>query len=203
MRGYAVLNGSTPSRRLTTAQAAAEDLGVDLDPRLDQLVLQASGLCEAYCQRTFGRASWIETFDGFAEDLVLSNVPVTSLSAVLVDGTPSDPQLWRLRNASGVLSIRRPVAWWRDAGETEVRYVAGWLLPDQDGRDLPDDIERACLETVKFLYFSTGANARDPAVRARGTEGIGQTSWMTPQPGAGSLPTTAADALQPYRLARA
>lgn len=203
MRGYAVLDGPAPSRRLTTAQVAAEDLGMDFDPRLDQLVLQASGLCEGYCGRTFGRASWIETFDGFAEELVLSNVPVMSLSAVLVDGAVSDPELWRLRMASGVLSLRRPVPWWREVGETEVRYVAGWLLPGQDKRDLPDDIERACLETVKFLYFSTGANARDPTVRANSTEGIGQTSWIAPQPGAGSLPQTAADALAPYCLARA
>lgn len=211
MRGYAVPLAPRVPTRLTTAQAAAADLGIDDDPRLDQLVLQASALCESFCQRRFGRGSWLETFDGFDDTLVLSNLPVVSVESITVSEVPFDPAAWRVRSDSGLLTWRRRAVacpspnpfGGGEEDETVVAYTAGYVLPGQAGRDLPGDIERACLETVKFLYYASGPNARDPMVRADSTEGIGQTSWVAPQPGVSSLPSNAADMLQFHKLQRA
>ena len=205
MRGYATLTTAPASRCLTTPEAAAEDLNVDFDPRLEQLVRQASALCEAFCNRTFARASWLEVFDGFGDTLVLSHCPVVSIESITVSGDPGSVSDWRLRPESGLLSWRRAISFHSAEDDTEVRYTAGWVLPDAADPaacDLPDDIQRACLETVRFLYFSTGGNARDPMVRASSTEGIGQTSWIAPTAGVSNLPGAAADALQPYKLVR-
>src|SRR5690606_7857781 len=64
-------------------------------------------------------------------------------------------------------------AWAR--GKIVVTYGAGFLLPDDDDRDLPLDIERACIAIVKADYLG---RTRDPNMRSDATDGLGAVAWQ-------------------------
>jgi hypothetical protein len=66
-------------------------------------------------------------------------------------------------------------------------------------RDLPEDLERACLETVKARWF---ARLRDPLVKGEQIQGIASADYLAPFTGAGDpgLPPSVVGLLQRYRL---
>ena len=199
------------STQLTTLQAVQDDLGVEYEPRLLGLINQASAACCGFCGRSFARATWAETFNGSASPLILSRLPVVSVASIQCNGIALDPAGCEV-DAEAAL-IRHQDGRWSDPGcfglwddrmawsplRTVVTYTAGYLLPNDPGRNLPDDVERACLEMVKALWFSSGSGARDPGVRSNTTEGIGTTQYRDPIPGAFGLPSMAMDMLTPYR----
>ncbi len=198
------------STQLTTLQAVQDELGVDSEPRMLGLVNQASAACCGFCGRSFARATWAETFGCVSETLVLSRLPVVSVASVACNGTVVDPADLDLDAEAGLIrqygahgpNYEYSGLWeqrvWRPS-RTVVIYTAGYLLPNDPGRTLPDDVERACLEMVKALWFSSGSGARDPGVRSDSTEGIGTTQYRDPIPGAFGLPSMAMDMLTPYR----
>ena len=197
--------------QLTTLQAVQDDLGVDYEPRLLGLINQASAACCGFCGRSFARATWAETFDGPANPLILSRLPVVSVASITCNGAVVDLAGFEVdaeaglvrQHGAGVSADEWSHPWddrrgWRPL-RTMVTYAAGYLLPNDPGRNLPDDVERACLEMVKALWFSSGSGARDPGVRSNTTEGIGTTQYRDPIPGAFGLPSMAMDMLTPYR----
>lgn len=200
------------STQLTTAQAVQDELGIGHDPRMDPLVAQASAACVGYCGRPFAQATWIETF-GAPVPLLLSRVPVTQVVSVTRNGIALADTDYELDADAGIIlgpsgaggdgdwphHADGCFGWHRRSVPTVVTYVAGYLLPNDPGRTLPDDVERAALEMVKALWFSSGEGARDPGIRSETTEGIGATQYRDPIPGAFGLPSMARDLLTPYR----
>ena len=189
------------SRLLTTVPAARDLLGLgdEVDEiYLRDLIAQASAAIVSHCRRPFARETVRETFRPRASaPLILSRSPVLGAATVTLDGAALDASVLDLDPESGLLHRVDGLGLrtcWSGYGAA-VEYTAGWLLPGQDGRDLPPDVEQACLTIVAARHAGRG---RDPMQRSRSVEGVGSSSWIAAAD-MGALPPQATDLLAPYR----
>lgn len=158
-------------RDLTTVREVKLNIGLDLDAsdqddRIASLIHAASSAIETYCNRVFARQTYIETVAGTDHPrLMVSHTPVQSITSIVCDSSPVVD--YDLEDAnSGVLY--RDAGWLRGAWigwdvesrvvplseelNHTIEYEAGYLLPGQDDRDLPHDVEYACVLTVAHWY---------------------------------------------------
>ncbi len=177
------------------------------DARLNALLPLASAACENYCQRIFAQETVSELFRDstptrlaeppiYATHVALARWPVTQIVSVTLDGTALAASDYELDGMGGFLYRLSSDArtYWRGR-KLVVNYVAGYRLPDQSTRTLPQEIESACLEVLKALHGGLG---RDPALRSESVEGVGSASYADAVTQA-ALPPMAAQLLQPYR----
>ena len=175
---------SLPAQALTTVLTLRQELGQSdqtKDTLLERYILGASSAIAGYCGRAFHREAMVaERVKGFGGcRLLVSRTPVVSVSAITKDGQTVDATSYYVESA-GAGFIYRPNGWdwtapFRDglaapgmaAGEEEssylVSYVGGWVTPAQSGtgtpalvRDLPNDIEEACIECCVQLFRKRG-----------------------------------------------
>lgn len=173
----AVLDLADAPGSLTVAGrlCSAEDCRVALGPAfglradLPSLIEAASRAIEDFCGRTFAQAALIEFYDGYGRPrLLLNRPPVTSLTAVLIDGVAideSDGLGWTLHSESGLLlrgagnstyalnsyppySLNSGFVWPSGFGNIEVQYVGGFLVT-------PAPIRQAAVAMVKYIADST------------------------------------------------
>jgi uncharacterized phiE125 gp8 family phage protein len=190
--------------RLATLEALKAELSIPAsdptsDVALEGLLDQASAATARWCGLAMARQTLREAFRLWRplEVLVLSCGPVAAITAVTEAGTAVAAENWEADLASGLL-------WRLSAGERcrwiatgiVVDYAAGWLLPGQDGRDLPPEIERACILAAAAMWHARG---RDPLLRSEAVEGVGSTSFLDPRGGMEGLPPQAAGLLAPWR----
>lgn len=192
------------SQLLSTLEAVRAEVGAaDLsDDAAGALLAQASSALGRYCRRSFGRVTLLETvYPDRDWEVVLSALPIGAVVEVTADGVPLPPERWELDPGAGVLQRLDPDGCMRRwcTRRLVVQYTAGWLLPGQEGRDLPAEVERACLLTIAAWHAACG---RDPLMRSESYEGIGSTSWLDPREGSEALPPQAAGLLAEYRLGR-
>ena len=173
-----ILVVTAPAARpgLTTVAMAKRELGItgsaDHD-FLEDLILQASAAIEGWCRRVFGREEVTEMFRLSAERAVLhlARWPNITLASIGENDVTLAADDWELDAATGELwrldDADRRVAW--PAAKIVVAYAAGYVLPGDPQRDLPEGLERACLETVKARWF---ARLRDPLAKSEQVQGI-------------------------------
>jgi hypothetical protein len=162
------------------------------DEYLDYLRDVASQTFESACNRTFARETIRDVFRierhrfehniNQNHELVLSRRPIVSVASV-VDWTGTvDPTLYEFDADAGVLYhlwncgdgtfARIP---WRSRTVT-VTYVAGYILPDDSGANLPADIQDAVLTLIRMRFKGKD---RDPSLRSQSDGGIGnQSFWL-------------------------
>jgi len=194
---------SAPPRRRATAAALRPWLGASDAPSdndLNALIGQVSDLISGACGgRAFGRESFREVFRPACplECLVLHRFPVVAISSVVVDGTTLAEGVGFEVNAAAGLVYRlsgEARCAWRSTKIT-VEYAAGWLLPSQEGCDLPGDLRRICIDRVVRMRAGKG---RDPNIRSEGSQDIGQIAYFDP----GKLSAEEIAALTPYKVYR-
>lgn len=190
------------SRALTTVEEAWRYLGLD-DSAADDvevLVRRASAAIASHCHRVFGIETVRESFAGLPGDsLLLSRYPVRVIDSAAVAGRSLALADFECDMASGIVYRLRggaPASW--GCGRVQVTYRAGWSLPGAPDRDLPSDIEQACLLFVSALFYGQG---RDPLLRSWATEGVGSASFVA-NSAMEALPPQAIALLEPYRAAR-
>jgi hypothetical protein len=190
------------SRQLTTAAAVKAELGLSGsgdDAFIATLIDQASDAIAAWCGRVFGLETVRETlFDGTSRGAkTVSRFPVVSVSdCVDGSGTTVGTDLIEIDRLGFLYLLDddgERTTWAR--GRTTITYTAGYLLPGEDDRNLPADIERAALSLVKGMWF---ARTRDPLIRSEDVDGILATSYQVGGFGA-SLPPDVQGLLMPYR----
>jgi hypothetical protein len=123
--------------------------------------------------------------------IILDRDIAPSITSVVEDGTTlavTDYELdgSLLYRLSGDYRIQ-----WR-ATVLQVTYAAGYTLLT----DLPQDLERACLDLCATIWASRG---RDRSLRSESADGVGSVSYLDPRDSAGGLPQAIADALASYR----
>jgi hypothetical protein len=174
-----------PDRLLATSADVAKQLMRPGEPPaedFEDLISQASDTIATLCNgRTFGRESLREVFRGArsVNGLILARHPVAMVTTLvadsvsLIEGTDFevDAPAGIVHRLSG--DARR--CW--SAGKITVEYTAGWLLPSQDGCDLPGDVRRLCINRVARMWSAKG---RDPSLRSESTEGIDSVSYFDP-----------------------
>jgi len=199
---------------LTTWDTVADECGLEptAQDRATRLINVASDAIEGFCDRRFGRRVVTgELYDPIGSNrLLLARSPVVSIQQIVVDGTVvlageyeiEDAErgwLWRdhgwfvsermvAGSASGTVipnSSKRTIA---------VDYTAGWILPKDDAelaqRDLPYDLEQACIDTVASLWRQRGTD-KTAARFDQLNNGIGTGQW-------GYLPDAAMPTLKRY-----
>jgi hypothetical protein len=197
------------NKKLTTVSAVKEELGIpDADMSQDALISlfidRASDAIVTFCSRPFAKEGYRETVPGYGSNrLILSRTPIVEITSVIADSEIITDYLLEDPEA-GILFRRRGWQWaptmgwnitWHPVGNSEdlnftVEYTAGYVLPgDQGTRTLPNDIEKACIETVKAWYL---ARERDPVITA---ERIGDYQASYAQ----GLPAVATQLLAPWR----
>jgi hypothetical protein len=187
------------STRLTTIEAARAQAGIGADvadATVEDWIDQASAAIVSSCRRPFARETVLDLLrPRGAGPLILSRsnlvaAPVLTVGGVTLTDDDVDVDLgagliWRLYGYDR--------GGW-PCGLVRVTYTAGWLLPGETGRDLPADVEQACLILLAARNASQG---RDPMLRSETIEGVGSSSWIATAD-MGSLPPQAAGLLQPY-----
>lgn len=171
---------------LTTVEAVMEQLEITDDiqtTRIQTEIDRASALICSYLgvqeaddgTVTLGRETLIETIEPEQPGRVLypSRRPLVSVTSITEGGiavdaadyTVSYGKITRVQSST-VLNY-----WWTSWANLQVAitYVAGWLLPGDADRNLPLEIEAACIELVKAGRFN---RLRDPALRSETTQGI-------------------------------
>jgi len=165
--------------RLTTREAvraeagpAAEGLG---DAVIDALIDQASGMVERHCNRVFARETVREEFyDASNGTVILTRTPVVAVETV--NGATLAESGYGLDKGAGILRSR--ARYGRETtGPVEVVYTAGYLLPGQENRNLPVNVERA---TALVAATILGNRQRDILVKSESVEGIGRTDYWMP-----------------------
>lgn len=189
---------------LTTLERVKAELrlsGDGDDDYLSGVIADASDALERWAGRPFER---VRATDGLAayggRFLALPRTPVRAVygvSLIVLGG--ADQSLpatsYQLLDAGLGTLVRFDGVWdWtaaRDGGlnhqprsGTElplwrVDYEGGWILPGAAGRDLPESVERACIETVKAAWFG---RLRDPNLTSERADDLYSGSWRQDQP---------------------
>lgn len=185
---------------LVTASRVKTELsisGSSEDPKIEDLIAEASALIAAYCGRdTFGAETLLQTerLTAPAECIVLARDLAVSITTVEVDGEALTADQYEL---DGSLLYRLDddarIAWC--PAKVEITFTAGYNLTTA----APVALSRAALDLVVGMYRGAG---RDTTVRQEMVEGVGSTSYFDVRAGAGTLPLSAdrLRALDRYRL---
>lgn len=202
MRGVLTVTTPAASASLTTLEAARDEVGDGggSDASLARLIVRASALVASHCGRTFGVETVAEVFRPAqacaASPLILGRAPIRAVAGVTAAGEALAAPLWECEAGAGLLhrlaaagSHRAP--WGR--GPVTVLYSTGWTLPGDPARDLPADVEAACLALIAAAWHARG---RDPGVVSEGLNGAS----VRYREGAGAgVPAEVAEMLAPYR----
>lgn len=176
------------------------------DDLLTAKIAEASALIDSRCWPSLKRETVTETFytecdDRWINRLILDRFPVVSISEVIVDGgEPLDLSEFRIDSERRRIYRQTALNYnygWAFAHSAILTYVAGYLLPGQEGRDLPLEIEEACIELVgTYLAVPPG---RDPMLRAEEAPGVYRFEYQTTATGyAGDLPLGVLQKLDRY-----
>lgn len=176
---------SSTDGRLTTLDKLKGLLGVatsDQDELLSDALLAATDSIAQFLGYYPLQQTYRETLAGYGDNaMLLSALPVTSVAAMyyLSTGMILAPTEYRLEQPTAGIIVRdlgfpwsAGIEWDLDshiAPGSEKRtfivdYTAGWTFSTDGPRTLPNDIERAALETAKGLYKS---GKRDPTISSK------------------------------------
>lgn len=200
---------------LATLEDFKEQLGAVAasfsDSFLTSRLADATALVQAYIGRPILLASYQTTvrimFGDRRLSLPLDVFPVIGIDSVMRDGVTivPDPSGWDVNLWAGVVFPPGPCEAWWHAGRYVVNYRAGWAvegMTDENGKalavTLPGDVRSAALTAARALVFAGG---RDPFLRSESEQGVGSTSWATPDPATGGLPPDASAILDRYQSA--
>ena len=164
------------SNALTTIASAEAELGLtsgEQDALLTRYIDTASDMIERYVSRKLYYGSAIvEKVAGSGDAfLYISRTPLSSVTSIVWLGdsstvSASDYSIWEADQGAIYKS-----SGWNDAiisstdfQRYQVTYVGGWITPQQDAddaaltRDLPFDLETACINMVVGMWRQKGAD---------------------------------------------
>lgn len=194
-----------------------------LESELNIAAASATTLCELYIHvasraiatylgRTLDKGTAVaEYYAGSGtEFLTLRRPPLVSITSIAYDGTTLDSDTYAIHDADAGI-LYRSAGWIKalpstgdvsgtvahDLGERRylVTYAGGWITPAMAGtRDLPHDLEMACIMTASSLYRNRG---RDRAIVSEtvGSASVDYDSGVN----SGAIPDAAMPLLAPYR----
>lgn len=160
---------------LTTVLAVKVELDIsdeDNDNLIESFIEQASDQISTFTGRVFAKEQVKETIGATGlPEILLNRTPIVTVDEIKYDGTEvTDYSISSYK--AGILY--RETGWsdtsisWNTFEKEhpspylkpswEFTYTAGYVLPNQSTvsapRDLPHDLERACIDMVKTLYRS-------------------------------------------------
>ena len=186
---------------LTTLDAVKRDLditGTEEDAALADLIAQASASLSSWIGRPLVRETVRQTWrlNQRLPALTLDRVPVAGITSVMVKGVTVSPEAVECDNEAGVAYSLDNIGFYQPwpAGVITITYAGGWIPPGADGRDLPADIEAACIALVRRAYHQKG---RDPALKGLDVGSI-KLDWLVP--GGDPMPAEVVPVVDRYRI---
>lgn len=203
---------------LTTIATMEGELGIASgaeDAYLTRLIEAATKRIEGYCNRVFKQTAAIaESCKGYGTPhLVVARPPITSIASITYDDATVSSDDYKILDAQAGI-IYNAGGWYNTSstianiesdpvpGTEDILYVVtykgGWVTPAQTGtRDLPYDIEQACIELVVSKYRSKG---RDPNITSESlmSAGVGYRVAGADDQDT-DLPASIKDVLRQYR----
>lgn len=187
------------SHDLTTLATVKVDFGISdtsQDVKIARWIKEASGEIARYCNRTFGLERVRETFyfptGNFDGQIYLTRTPVQSIVSVIGNSETLDVAAYAVDGSSG--AVRRPdgntLTGWPFYSSV-IEYWGGYALLD----DLPYDIERACLDTIKGYSYK---QKQDPMLKEFEVPGVLREAYFWPSGDGGLSPDVKAK-LDPHR----
>ena len=161
------------NKNLTTVSAVTQHLNISGSEAatnsdyLQALVNRASSFIENYCNRVFAEEEVDETLPSTGEPrLLLSRLPIVSVTSATYKGEVEDATNYYIEDAdAGFLFNKKG---WRSTtvygryidyyptsyavDDWTIRYTGGYKLPGETDRNLPHDIELACILIVAQWY---------------------------------------------------
>lgn len=159
------------ANKLTTLTKLKDFLNISYsdntkDQRLLQIINAASVMIENFFGFSLLQASAAEKYDGNDRQyLLLKRFPLVSITTLTINDIADTAYeidnyakgiLFRLNCwpsaayvAPGIGTDPHP---WAVSHNIDITYTAGWILPGTSGRDLPEDIEEACLQLCEYLH---------------------------------------------------
>ncbi len=160
----------------------------DNDDELQRFIDVVSTAVETYTNRVFRRRTVIAEIHDTAGEIVLSKVPVISVTSVAENGVTMTATQYSVLPGSGVLrrlsGTYTESVWLSGADNIAVTYVAGYA-------DVPDDVTHAALLLVKHMWTTQRTTS---LVSRRGGEDAGSAAAIW------TWPMTVRQLLDPYCL---
>lgn len=201
---------------LTTLERVKLSLGISDDADDEFLEMQIADQSDyvcAYCNVAMAddgtRTLGLETLEEMLTLPMLSRLPVVEILTITDgNGEPYDPADYLINPVSGRFVGPASDRWMNLVYNYTpppipmiVRYKAGWLLPGDEGRNLPLVIETGCTSLISTARAGRG---RDPLVKAEDIPGVLRTEYWVgavggSAAGGSGLPPEIASRLSPYR----
>lgn len=199
--------------KLTTLESVKDDLaitGTDEDTFLEKAISRASEFIVNHLKVgsaddgsvTIGRETLSERFDldGSAPHLLFSRIVPRAWPCTVVSVTEGETLLaaseYRLE-AGGLLrrmSSDTPSDW--PSGKVVAVYTAGWALPGDTGRNMPQVLEDAAIGLIKQARLN---RTRDQTLRSENIlEGLYSYTLFAPSDNPGGIPDDIAAMLAPF-----
>lgn len=183
------------TNNLTTRDTVKQELKITdnlSDNLIDRLIEEASSKITAYCRRTtFGLEVVRQTEYSPETPIILDRdlaINITSLivaDVVSTDYVLDGTRVWRLYSGS--------LASWDSTQKVVIEYQTGYTLLG----GLPQAVERACIDTVKQLYFN---GPRDTQLKSEKVLDIVDQSWYSSPQKSEDLPIGIASTLDRFQL---
>ncbi len=170
---------ASTNRQLTRLDTIKRELEIDStniddDKIISDLIDQASAWIVSHTNREFAKETITQTMQSRGTPyLLVDRTPLRSILFIEFSGTSVESTLYEIEDPDAGLIWKQsvftntimPTAFITE-GPTRygrqtwtVKYVGGYTLPGTTGgRDLPHDVERACLDLVKSWFISRGEN---------------------------------------------
>ena len=142
---------------LTTIEAVKEQLCIPTDDTsqdnmLERMIKAATDAIEAECRRDFEKQEYEESYYVDSFKIILQGYPVDTIAEIKLDDKEVTDYALN-KNKGFVVAPNRE----NFQGHFEVKYTAGYILPGENNRDLPHDIENACITLAVEQYNIQGA----------------------------------------------
>lgn len=165
----------------------------------------ATSIIEEFCGRTFARRTLRQTFFikqncGEENPISLDTVPVDSVVSVIENDETLAAMDYELSGVDGFLFRIDSESGYRvpwPTGIIKIEFVCGFLLPGQNGVNLPFAVRNAAETIAATQLMSVG---RDYTLRSKTIEGVGSRSYRDPGNGGSAIPAEIEGTLIPFKL---
>lgn len=173
---------------------ALEGVGDGDRAEVERLIRAASAQIETYLGRTLGLADHTDICPVARprRHLLLRQWPIRRVLDIRCGPSTIPPDV--ARPDRGGLLVRLGQDW--AAGEYEVTYRAGFILPGSANSDLPADIEDAAILAVRYAWADRN---RDPTLKALEIPEVERREFWVGAIGSGPLPPDVMHRLAPLR----
>jgi hypothetical protein len=124
----------------------------DKDSLLNALIAECSAMIESYCNRTFRKTSYSESYDGNGGvELFLKQYPITEVTSLAVDDVAYFSVDYVIYADEGIVKLTDGSVFSKGSRNVEIVYKAGHEI-------VPHDVQLSCLKLVALAFKETDSD---------------------------------------------